>query len=81
MAHPTESIEVVLRQDPLRAQALAGFAVVAFTVATVQDLDALVARLDAQGIAHGAPTASGTGVCVDVVDPDGLVVQLTTLLP
>ncbi len=81
MAHPSAAIEVVLRHDPLRAQALAGFAVLAFTAATVQDLDALVARLDARGVAHGAPIASSTGVCVDVVDPDGLIVQLTTLLP
>jgi catechol 2,3-dioxygenase-like lactoylglutathione lyase family enzyme len=81
MAHPSASITVVLRHDPPRAQALAGFEAIAFTVATVEDLDALVARLDTQGIAHGAPVATRSGVSVDVVDPDGLVVQLTTLLP
>jgi catechol 2,3-dioxygenase-like lactoylglutathione lyase family enzyme len=81
MAHPNASIEVVLRQDPPRARALAGFDAIAFTVATAEDLDGVVARLDAQGVAHGAPMASSSGVSVGVVDPDGLVVQLTTLLP
>jgi catechol 2,3-dioxygenase-like lactoylglutathione lyase family enzyme len=81
MAHPSASINVVLRQAPRRAQALAGFAAIAFTVATIEDLDALVARLDTQVVAHGAPMASSNGVSVDVIDPDGIVVQLTTLLP
>jgi catechol 2,3-dioxygenase-like lactoylglutathione lyase family enzyme len=81
MAHPSVSIEVVLRHDPLRAQALAGFNALSFTVGTIDDLDALIERLDALSIVHGPPTASSTGVHVDVVDPDGLVVQLTTLLP
>jgi catechol 2,3-dioxygenase-like lactoylglutathione lyase family enzyme len=81
MVHPSAPIEVVLRHDPIRAQALAGFDAIAFTLATVEDLEALVTRLDAAGIAHGAPTSSGTGVHLDVIDPDGLVVQLTTLLP
>ena len=81
MVHPSVSIEVVLRHDPLRARALAGFDAFSFAVGTIEDLDALVERLDAQSVAHGAPTASSTGVHVDVVDPDGLVVQLTTLLP
>ena len=81
MAHPSAPIEIVLRQDPLRTQVLAGFRVMAFTVATTEDLDAFVARLDTQGVAHGPPTASRHGLSVDVTDPDGLVVQLTTLLP
>ena len=54
---------------------------VAFTVATIDDLEAIVARLDALGVAHGAATPSSSGVSVDVADPDGLVVRLTTLLP
>ena len=81
MAHPSVSIEVVLRHDPLRALALAGFNALSFAVGTIEDLDALVERLDAQSIAHGLPTTSSTGVYVDVADPDGLVVRLTTLLP
>ena len=81
MAHPSAPIEIVLRQDPLRAQVLAGFTVVAFTLATTEDLDAFVARLDTQGVAHGPPTAARHGLSVDVTDPDELVVQLRTLLP
>ncbi len=81
MARPSVSIEVVLRHDPLRALALAGFNALSFAVGTIEDLDALVERLDAQSIAHGLPTTSSTGVYVDVADPDGLVVRLTTLLP
>lgn len=81
LAHRTASINVVLRQDQRRAQALAGFDAIAFTVATIEDLEALVAHLDTQDLAHGAPVASSGGVSVDVIDPDGLVVRLTTLLP
>lgn len=81
MTHPSTSIEVVLRLDPLRAQALAGFNVLSLAVGTIDDLDALVERLDAQSIAHNPPTPSGTGVHIDVADPDGLIVRVTTLLP
>ncbi len=81
MVHPRVPIEVVLRHDPQRARALAGFGVISFAVGTSEDLDAQVERLDGHGIARGAPTASASGVHIDVVDPDGLVVQVTTLLP
>lgn len=81
LVHPEASITVVLRLDPARARALAGFAAIALAVGTIEDLDALVARLDAQGVAHSAPIASTNVVSVDVADPDGLVVRLTTLLP
>ncbi|MGZ4674770.1 MAG: VOC family protein [Ilumatobacteraceae bacterium] len=81
MVHPSVPIEVVLRHDPPRARALAGFGVISFAVGTIEDLEAQVQHLDAHGIAHGAPTTSVSGAHIDVVDPDGLVVQLTTLLP
>ncbi len=81
MAHPSVSIELVLRRDPIRAQALAGFNVLSLVVGTIDDLNVVVERLDAQGIDHGPPTSSSRGERVDVVDPDGLVVQLTTLVP
>lgn len=64
MVHPSAPIEVVLRLDPTRARALAGFDAIAFTVATIEDLDAVVGRLDAEEIAHSARTASGTGLYV-----------------
>ena len=80
LAHPDASVTVVLREDAPRAQALAGFDVLTLTTPTRDDLDAVVARLDGLGVAHGAPNASDAGVAVDVLDPDGLVVRLTTLL-
>ncbi len=80
LVHPESSIMVVLRLDPARARALAGFNAIALTVGTIEDLDAFVARLDAHGVAHGAPVASSNAVSVDVADPDGLGVRLTTLL-
>ncbi len=81
MAHPSVSIELVLRRDPIRAQALDGFNALSLAVSTIEDLHAVVERLDAHGIDHGQMTSSGRGLCVDVADPDGIVVQLTTLLP
>jgi catechol 2,3-dioxygenase-like lactoylglutathione lyase family enzyme len=81
MAHPSVSIELVLRRDPLRAQALAGFNALSLVVGTIEDLNVVVERLDAHGIAHGQMTSSSRGQRVEVADPDGLVVQLTTLLP
>ena len=81
MAHPSVSIELVLRRDPIRAHALAGFDALSLAVGTIEDLNVVVARLDAHGIAHGQITSSSRGECVAVPDPDGLVVQLTTLLP
>jgi catechol 2,3-dioxygenase-like lactoylglutathione lyase family enzyme len=81
LVHPSAPIEVVLRHDPTRARAMAGFDALAFTAATIDDLDALTARLDAQGLAHGVRTPTSRGVFIDVPDPDGLAVRLTTLLP
>lgn len=81
MVHPSESIKVVLRHDPRRAEALAGFEALTFAVGTLEDLHALVARLDTHGIAHNAPTTSDSGAHVEITDPDGLVVRVTTLLP
>jgi catechol 2,3-dioxygenase-like lactoylglutathione lyase family enzyme len=80
LAHPAVTITVVLREDAARARALAGFDVLTLTAGTRDDLDALIARLDGLGVAHGAPTTTSTGTTVDVADPDGLVVRLTTLL-
>jgi catechol 2,3-dioxygenase-like lactoylglutathione lyase family enzyme len=81
MVHPDASIALVLRHDPARAKALAGFDLLTFSVATAEELEAVLERLDAQGVAHGSPMSSDTGVHVDVRDPDALVVRLRTLLP
>ena len=81
MAHPETGTTVVLRLDPPRAAALAGFDALTFAVGTLDDLHAITAHLDAHAIPHGAPTASGTGVYVDVPDPDRILVRVSTLLP
>ena len=81
LVHPEVGTTVVLRHDPPRAAALEGFDVLTFAVGTLDDLHALVARLDEQHIGHGAPTALAAGVTVDVRDPDGMVVRVSTLLP
>ncbi len=81
MVHPETGATVMLRLDAPRAKALAGFDVLTFAVGTRDDLDAFVARLDAEGITHNAPTAWGNGVSVDVTDPDGMLVRVSTLLP
>jgi catechol 2,3-dioxygenase-like lactoylglutathione lyase family enzyme len=81
LVHPTESIALVLRNDPPRANALAGFDAISFAVGTVDDLDAVIAHLESAGIAHGPSIVSSLGMQVDVADPDGIVVRLTTLVP
>jgi hypothetical protein len=52
-----------------------------FSVATSEELDAVLEGLDAHGIEHGARVVSDAGERVDIADPDGLVVVLHTLLP
>ena len=81
MVHPETGTTVVLRLDPPRAAALAGFDALTFAVGTLDDLHAITAHLDAHAVAHGPPTPSGTGVHVDVPDPDGILVRVSTLLP
>ncbi len=81
MVHPETGTTVVLRLDPPRAAALAGFDVLTFAVGTLDDLHAIQVHLDAHAIAHGAPRASGAGVHVNVPDPDGILVRVSTLLP
>jgi catechol 2,3-dioxygenase-like lactoylglutathione lyase family enzyme len=81
LMHPTESIALVLRHDPQRAVALAGFDAVCFAIGTVEDLDAVVAHLDSTGIDHAPSIVSPLGLQVEVADPDGIVIRLTTLVP
>ena len=81
LAHPTSSIELVLRSDPRRALALSGFDAVTFTVSNATQLETFVQRLDERGIKHGALTSTDRGHHVDVADPDGIVIRLVTLLP
>jgi catechol 2,3-dioxygenase-like lactoylglutathione lyase family enzyme/uncharacterized protein (DUF1330 family) len=78
--HPEADIGLALREDPVRAGALAGFDSVCLAVGTRADLDAVLTRLDEAGIAHTAPRAGHRGDAADVPDPDDLVVRLHTLV-
>jgi catechol 2,3-dioxygenase-like lactoylglutathione lyase family enzyme len=76
---PDSEFQLALRRDPDRAAALAGFDTLCLAVGTRSDLDAVLDRLDEQGIAHGSPFAGRGGDAVDVPDPDGQLVRLHTL--
>jgi catechol 2,3-dioxygenase-like lactoylglutathione lyase family enzyme len=78
MTHPT--LELVLRHDPTRAAALAGFGTLTLAVSTASDLATIVAGLDATGVEHEPLTTTPEGAHVDLADPDGHVVRLRTLL-
>lgn len=76
---PDSGLQLALRRDPERAAALAGFDTLCLAVGTRSDLDALLDRLNEQGVDHGAPSAGRDGHAVDVPDPDGHLVRLHTL--
>jgi catechol 2,3-dioxygenase-like lactoylglutathione lyase family enzyme len=79
LRHPVSELRLALREDPVRAAALAGFDTVCLAVGTRGDLDELLARLDTRGIGHTVPVAGRGGDAVDVPDPDGHVVRVHTL--
>jgi catechol 2,3-dioxygenase-like lactoylglutathione lyase family enzyme/uncharacterized protein (DUF1330 family) len=79
LRHPETELRLALREDPVRAAALAGFDTVCLAVGTRADLDELLARLDTRGIAHGEPFAGRGGDAVDVPDPDGHLIRVHTL--
>ena len=80
LVHTDSAVRLVLRLDPARARALAGINALTLAVATVDDLDAIVSGLDGRSIAHRTRMAGDAGVHIDVVDPDGHVVRLSTFL-
>ncbi len=75
--HPT-GVVLALHIEPTRAAALRGFSVVGLAVASTADLEPWIARLDRLGSTHSAVTKGHLGWFLDVIDPDGLVVQLHT---
>lgn len=77
---PEGDVTLALREDPVRAAALAGFDTICLAVGTRTDLDELLARLDRRLIAHGTPAAGRGGDAVDVPDPDGHLVRIHTLV-
>jgi catechol 2,3-dioxygenase-like lactoylglutathione lyase family enzyme/uncharacterized protein (DUF1330 family) len=80
LRHMASGVVLALREDPARAEALAGFDAVCLAVGTRADLDLLLARLDSACVAH-TPVVSGRGGdAVDVPDPDGHLIRLHTLM-
>ena len=70
--------QLALRRDPPRAEALAGFDVVALLVPTRQDVHAWKAALDEAGEPHGGVVTGhgGGAVLVGLHDPDGIEIRL-----
>lgn len=79
--HRSSPFVVTLRHDPTRAKALAGFDLVALSVATHDDMRAILARLDARGVSYVINVVPIGEFLVAVADPDGIVVTLACLLP
>lgn len=67
-----------LHHKPALALALRGFCPMALNVGSTDDLDRWCVRLDTLQISHSAPTEAHLGWCVEVSDPDGLVIELHT---
>lgn len=79
LRHPASGLRLALREDPDRAEALAGFDAVCLAVGTRADLDELLARLELHGIGHTDPVAGHRGDAADVPDPDGHIIRIHTL--
>jgi catechol 2,3-dioxygenase-like lactoylglutathione lyase family enzyme len=62
-----------LHEDRRRAEALRGFAMVAFSV---PDLSVWIAYLDQNGINHGPLEDCHLGRAIQLTDPDGFVLEL-----
>ncbi len=67
---------VGLHQDPERARALRGFALMGLAVANVEGLERWANALDRLGIAHGPLTQGHIGPFIDVEDPDGILIRI-----
>jgi catechol 2,3-dioxygenase-like lactoylglutathione lyase family enzyme len=70
--------QLALRQDPPRAQALAGFDALALHVPARDDVRAWEAALDEAGEQHGGLVTGHRGgtVLVGLHDPDGIEIRL-----
>lgn len=78
--HPVADLRVALRGDPQRARTLAGFDCLCLAVGTRADLDVLLDRVRAAGAETTEPRPGHRGWAADVVDPDGYLVRVHTLL-
>jgi catechol 2,3-dioxygenase-like lactoylglutathione lyase family enzyme len=80
MRHPGGGPDLVVRQDPERAQAAAGFDYLTIGVPDQPAIEALAARLDALGEQHaGVHFASIGWNLPELHDPDGHEVRFYTL--
>ncbi|MFG2074033.1 Glyoxalase/Bleomycin resistance protein/Dioxygenase superfamily protein [Nonomuraea maritima] len=69
-------VDVALRQDPVRAAAMAGFDPMALCVPTLRDLKAWQQRLDDLSEPHGGIVTGHVGqVLVGLHDPDGIEIR------
>jgi catechol 2,3-dioxygenase-like lactoylglutathione lyase family enzyme len=80
LRHPASGLRLALREDPVRARALAGFDTICLAVGTPGDLDALLHALERRGITHTPPVTGHRGMAVDVPDPDGHLIRVHTLI-
>ena len=75
---PIGGLCLALRQEPVRARALAGWNVVALAVATRADLDSVAAGLDSRGVDHGPVVGASLGWILTATGPDGLELRFYT---
>jgi catechol 2,3-dioxygenase-like lactoylglutathione lyase family enzyme len=78
LSDPAGSLRMALRHDPARAEAMAGFDLVALLVPTREDVEAWRRRLDDLDQPHGGVVTGhkGGSVLVGLHDPDGIEVRL-----
>ena len=74
LAHPC-GVVIGLHAAPEQARALRGFAIVGVVV---EDVGEWASHLDALGIAHSDLDDAHLGSCLEVADPDGIVLELHT---
>jgi catechol 2,3-dioxygenase-like lactoylglutathione lyase family enzyme len=77
MRDPDGTLDLALRQDPVRAAAMAGFDPLALRVPTPAALDAWRQRLADLDVPYGGIVTGHAGrVLVGLYDPDGIEVRL-----
>lgn len=78
LADAAGSLGLALREDPVRAAAVAGFDLVALRVPTREAVQTWKQRLDELGQPHGGVVTGhkGGSVLVGLHDPDGIEIRL-----
>ncbi len=74
LQHPDGGPSLALVEDPVRASACRGFALLAFGVPDEETAHRIAARLDARGVAHGGVQPALVKVKLPFVEgPDGIL--------